>query len=118
VLVAVVLADQDEAINAGTKNRAVIEATARRAFQALVTESGGDRERLCSIVYSRFVTSRASKAVAAQYLAEVLEARVKPDGTPEDGSMLSKHLPDYLVAALRYATRSEDPASATPSGDA
>ncbi len=118
VLVAVILAERDEAINAGTKDRAVVEATARRAFQALETDSGGDRERLCSIIYSRFATGQASKAVAAQYLAEVLEARVKPDGTPEDGSTLSKHLPDYLVAALRYATRSADPAPANPSEDA
>jgi hypothetical protein len=64
------------------------------------------------------VTAQASKAVSAQYLAEVLETRVKPDGTLEDGSTLSEHLPDYLVAALRYATRSGDPAPATPSGDA
>jgi putative ATP-dependent endonuclease of OLD family len=118
VFVAVTLAAQDEAINTGAKDRTVIEAAARSDFQALQTKADGDRERLCSIIYSRFVTPQASKAVSAQYLAEILETRVKPGGTLEDGSTLSKHLPDYLVAALRYATRSGDPAPATPSGDA
>jgi putative ATP-dependent endonuclease of the OLD family len=117
VCIAVALAEQDEAINAGKKDRALIEDAARSGFQTLETESGGDREHLCSAIYSRFVTGQASKAVAAQYLAEVLEARIKPDEKREDGSTLSKHLPDYLVAALRYATRSEDTASAIPSGD-
>jgi putative ATP-dependent endonuclease of OLD family len=118
VSVAAALAERDEAINAGKMDRIAIEAAARTEFLALETQSGSDREYLCSTIYSRFVTGSASKAVAAQYLAEILEARIKADGTPEAGSTLSKFLPDYLVAALRYATRSEPPASTTPSGDA
>lgn len=117
VYVAAALAERDEAINADTKDRTLIEAEARSGFQTLQMQSGGDGERLCSTIYSRFVTGQASKAVAAQYLAEILETRVKPDGTLEDGSALSKRLPDYLVAAITYATRSEDTASAARSGD-
>jgi putative ATP-dependent endonuclease of OLD family len=117
VSVAAALAERDEAINSSKTDRIAIEATARQAFEALEKESGDDREYLCSTVYSRFVTGSASKAVAAQYLAEILEARVNANGTTEARAVLSKLLPDYLVAALRYVTRSEVSASATPSGD-
>jgi putative ATP-dependent endonuclease of OLD family len=117
VSVAAALAEQDEAINSSKTDRIAIEATARQAFEALEKESGDDREYLCSTVYSRFVTGSASKAVAAQYLAEILEARVNANGTTKARAVLSKLLPDYLVAALRYVTRSEVSASATPSGD-
>jgi putative ATP-dependent endonuclease of the OLD family len=118
VFVAATLAEQDEAINAGTKDRTAIETAARSNFRTLETQSGGDRENLCSTIYSHFVISSASKAVAAQYLAEVLEARGRSDGTPDAGFSLSNDLPEYLVAAIRYATGSEGPASATPSGSA
>ena len=108
VYVAVALAKQDKSINADTKDRCAIETAARSDFQNLQAETAGDWERLCSTIYSNLADSSASKAVAAQYLAEILEDRVGSDGTPEAGSILSKQLPDYLVAAIKYATRSED----------
>ena len=83
VFIAVALAEQDEAISAGRKNPVNIDAAALSGFQTLEVRSGGDREHLCSAIYSRFVTGTASKAVAAQYLADILNTRIKPGGTPE-----------------------------------
>jgi putative ATP-dependent endonuclease of the OLD family len=117
VFIAVELTSQDNAINAGTRDRGAAEATARSNYQELAAECGGDWDRLCSTVYSGLANG-TSKAVAAQYLAEILEDRVRSDGTPEAGSMLAKQLPDYLVAAIRWATRSGDPAGTPVPGDA
>ena len=115
VFIAMELASQDEAINAGKKDRDAVVAEARSDYQRLVADCG-DSERLCSTIYSGF-GSDTSKAVAAQYLAELLEERLMSDGTPEAGPMLAKQLPDYIVAAIRWATRSGDPAEAPPAGN-
>jgi putative ATP-dependent endonuclease of the OLD family len=112
VLVAAALAEQDQAINAGTRDRAAIESAARSDFQSLQGESGGDREKLCATIYSRFVTGSASKAVAAQYLAEVLEARSSAKAMSAASSELTDDLPEYLVAAIRYSTGSRELGSA------
>lgn len=117
MFIAIELASQDEAINTGKKDRHAVAATARSDYQGLVADCGGDSERLCATIYSGF-GSDTSKAVAAQYLAELLEDRVKSDGTPEAGPMLAKQLPDYIVAAIRWAARSENPAGTAPAENA
>jgi putative ATP-dependent endonuclease of OLD family len=59
-----------------------------------------DQELIASTVYSKFTTgTKASKAIAAQYLSAILEQTFeeKPDE-------LKSKLPQYLVSAIEYVT--------------
>lgn len=56
-------------------------------------------ETLSTYVYREFVVEKASKSIAAQYLAQLLEDEFT--GQAED---LNKVLPEYLKAALAYVT--------------
>jgi putative ATP-dependent endonuclease of OLD family len=75
---------------------------AKKRFEKLTAQKP-QKEELASKVYALFTTGiEASKAIAAQYLAERLERRVK------DGELtaetLKTCLPLYLVTAIEYAT--------------
>jgi putative ATP-dependent endonuclease of the OLD family len=72
-------------------------------FGRLEASSGSDREVLCSHVYGLFAVDGVSKAVAAQYLVEVLEAKVKRD--PAFRASIRTALPRYIVEAIDHATR-------------
>lgn len=109
MFIAMQLARRDEAINTDGTTREAVTAKARNDYRKLEKDCDGDSERLCSIIYSGFGPD-TSKAVAAQYLAELLEEHAKSDGTREAGSMLAKQLPNYIVAAIRWAADSGDPA--------
>jgi putative ATP-dependent endonuclease of OLD family len=66
--------------------------------------SGEDQDRVCSRIYSLFGSgsNKASKAIAAQYMAELLtEAVESGKTTPEN---LKQNLPDYVRDALAYVT--------------
>jgi putative ATP-dependent endonuclease of OLD family len=106
VFIAAELTRQDDAINSAT-DRATVEAAARSAYQELAAQCAGDWERLCSTVYSGLAGGTVSKAVAAQYLAEILEDRVTSGDSPEAGTVLAKQLPDYVLTAIRWATRTD-----------
>ncbi|MFW8632083.1 ATP-dependent endonuclease [Vibrio natriegens] len=59
-------------------------------------------ETIASSIYAQFVTgSKASKSIAAQYLARILEDKL---GTQE-AEEVEKLLPDYLVKAIKYVTQ-------------
>lgn len=70
----------------------------------LANEKDWDKvEVLASKVYAQFVTgSKASKSIAAQYLAQLFEDKFK-DASAEDVRM---QLPDYLVKAIDHVTPS------------
>jgi putative ATP-dependent endonuclease of OLD family len=106
---AAALARQDDAINNGKKTRDQVEAEARTAFQSLQEQYPADKESLCTVVYQPFHARTASKAVAAQYLAEILEKRFKTGETAEPGSGLAKLLPAYVTDAIKYAARVQVP---------
>jgi putative ATP-dependent endonuclease of OLD family len=74
VYVAACLAVYDDSILEGDRVRADVEADARAAFERLEKESDGDRAVLCARIYRLFHSGGASKAIAAQYLAEALDA--------------------------------------------
>jgi putative ATP-dependent endonuclease of OLD family len=105
VYTAAALARQDDAINSGKKNRDKAEAEARTAFQGLQEQHPADKESLCTVIYQPFHDRTASKAIAAQYLAEILEEKFGTGETAEPGSGLAKLLPAYLTDAIRYASR-------------
>lgn len=96
---AAALALADERIHGGkvTFEDAINECAAE--FDAI---SGLNVEALSSHVYARFEAEGASKAIAAQYLAELLENAFKKGALNADG--LCSKLPGYLVDAIGYVT--------------
>ena len=110
VYVAASLAKNDGAIVEGRKATADVEASAKTEFTQLVTSAGGDRAILCSKIYKVFHSGGASKAIAAQYLANILTAEGEKDGF--DCATFAGKLPPYIVAAIAHATRGAVPAAA------
>jgi putative ATP-dependent endonuclease of OLD family len=115
VFVAACCADQDDAINAKTKKVADVISDSLGEFAALKAKSkheeGCTAEEVLAVnVYAKFAQKGVSKAIAAQYLAERLQKKVK-DGKLM-GDELRAKLPKYLTAAIDYVTRprKEDPA--------
>jgi putative ATP-dependent endonuclease of OLD family len=106
VYVAACLAAEDDAINEGKKQRSAVAEAASAAFTALKgsakpLDGCTAEEVLASHVYAQFVKGGVSKAIAAQYLAERLSARMKDGSLTTDD--LQKRLPKYLADAIRYA---------------
>lgn len=106
------LALADDGLNAGTTNQAAVLAAADAAYQALV-DAAYDQPTLASHVYALFEAESASKAIGAQYLAELLEKEVA-DGTL-DAEGLRAQLPPYVVSAIAHVTGAFIP---PPAGDA
>ncbi|MBT8226139.1 MAG: AAA family ATPase [Dactylosporangium sp.] len=103
VYVAASLAAKDDHLTGVTKlmSREEVEAAALAEFEQMQTAAGRDNEVLCTNIYSLFASRTASKAVAAQYLAELLEKR--------NAKELRTALPAYVVEAIEYATGSPLP---------
>lgn len=98
----------DDKLNAGTVSRRRWRIRQRKRTRLLQSS----RQQRASTIYARFTVDRASKPIAAQYLADVLEKRVKA-GTlkPDD---LRKRLPSYLLNALMFVTSSFPEGDKTP----
>lgn len=112
VYVAASLALNDDPLNEEKKQRSDVEAAARTTFKEMKTATTGDCSALCSQVYQLFHSGGASKAIAAQYLAEAL---VKAgDVVGFDGATFAAKLPRYIVDAIAHVRRS---ASAPPAPD-
>ena len=95
------LALADDRLNAGTTNRAAVLATADAAHEALVN-TVDDQPTLASHVYALFEADGASKAIGAQYLAELLEKEIADGALDAEG--LRARLPPYVVAAIAHVT--------------
>lgn len=110
------LALNEEAIQDDRRTMADVLHTAAEEFKALAAKEP-NRATRAAHVYARFASEGASKAIAAQYLAELIETAVKAATlSPED---LRKRLPPYLVAAIAHVTEPFPPvgASAAPGAD-
>lgn len=109
---AAVLALADDRIHDGkvTRDDAIKERAAESsALTGLATDV------LASHVYAKFEAEGASKAIAAQYLAELLETAFKL-GTLNAEGLCSK-LPNYVVDAIGYVTSplaKPEPMASTP----
>lgn len=102
VFIAGFLAKNDDPLNGQKKNPHDVEAEAMTAFNQLCAQAGTDNEALCSHVYELFASGRASKAIAAQYLAELLTEGIgKSELSAAD---LRARLPGYLKDAIAFAT--------------
>jgi len=116
VYVAAHLAKRDEALGEAilrTDTAAegafkTLENEAKRAVEEENADGCSYEEILAAKVYAQFTKgTRASKAVAAQYLAGRLQAKqAKGDLTVED---LRARLPRYLVQAIEYVTPTRAP---------
>ncbi|MBU1188463.1 MAG: AAA family ATPase [Gammaproteobacteria bacterium] len=102
------LAKNDGAIVEEKKTTADVEAIAKMEFEQLVESAGGDRAVLCSNIYKLFHSGGASKAIAAQYLANTLSAQ--GETADFDSAGFAGKLPPYVVAAIAHATGAEIPA--------
>lgn len=96
---AAVLALADDRIHDGTVTRD--DAVKERASE-LSALAGLAPEVLASHVYAKFEAEGASKAIGAQYLAELLEEAFKK-GTLNVEGLCSK-LPEYVIDAIGYVT--------------
>lgn len=102
VWIAACLARADDRINSGTRSKSAVEKVAKRKFEKL-TAQNPQKEHLASKVYALFTTGKeASKAIAAQYLAERLMQRA--ENSELTAEALKATLPPYLVAAIEYVT--------------
>lgn len=114
VYVAAALAVNDDFLNLEKKTHAVVKAAAEVAYAELVLAAGGDHEVLCSHIYEMFSSKRASKAIAAQHLAELL-SEYAAEGTI-NGDWLSARLPAYIREAIAYATTPPPPPAIAGAG--
>ena len=101
VHIAASLARNDDPLNEARKKRDDIISEAKSGFATLKMESDNDEE-LCSRIYRAFRTGAASKAVAAQHLAEILAEKF--DKGDIDAVGLRASLPFNLIQAIEYVT--------------
>lgn len=107
VLVAVCLAEEDDAINAKRKTFDDVKAKAQEEFKETKSKSVAKDgcvvdEVLASTIYARLVRSGVSKAIVAQYLADLLKQRF--GGNKSTHPELRQRLPPYLLNAIDYVT--------------
>lgn len=105
---AATLALNEAAIQDDKKTKADVLHAADEEFKALAA-SEPDRATRAAHVYARFASEGASKAIGAQYLAELLEKTVKAATLSAED--LRKRLPPYLVAAIAHVTEPFPPAA-------
>ena len=106
VWVAARLAMKDDQIHEGNKKADEVINEAQGDFEAFDKELTA--EELASHVYALFTRGkRASKAIAAQYLAERLEKQVANGDMSAD--KLMAELPPYLLSAINYVTVARNP---------
>lgn len=97
---AAVLALADDRIQDGKVTSDDVLKERASEFSALIELAP---EKLSSHVYAKFEVERASKAISAQYLAELLEEAFKKGTLSAEG--LCSKLPEYVVDAIGYVTK-------------
>ena len=102
VHVAASLAKNDDPLNERRKTCKEVLTEAKTEFATFTAEANGDKEVLCSHIYRLFHVGSASKAIAAQYLSELLPRYCESAGI--DAAGFCKLLPAYLVNAIDYVT--------------
>lgn len=106
VWIASQLAKADASINKGTKTVLNVWKQASTDFKALA-DAAVDKEVLSSQVYKEFaVDTKASKAIAAQHLAEILERLFRMKKL--NAEQLRDTLPRYVVDAIEHVTGGPD----------
>lgn len=104
VHLAACLAMGEDKIMEGPGLRTKIEADAKTAFAELQKEANGDRTALCVRICKLFHSRGASKAIAAQYLAEMLDAAGR--SSDFDRAVFASTLPRYIQDAIAHVRSS------------
>ena len=100
--VARALAEADDKINDKKATVAEVEESAGKDYDKLAAMNL-PKEELCTFIYEPFAVSNpVSKPIAAQYLADILQAQIKGAKLTQDG--LRALLPPYLVEAIVHVT--------------
>ncbi len=102
VYIAATLAKHDDAICEGKLACANVIEEAKAEFESMTDSAGGDLDVLCSRIYKLFHSRNASKAIAAQYLANTLAEEGGKEGF--DRSTFATKLPRYIVDAIAYVS--------------
>ena len=113
VYIAAFLAKNDDPLNEERKQRHDVVTKAKEEF-VLLKSKASDHEVLCSHIYRLFHAGSASKAVAAQHLADILLKKCNQGIL--DKTKLREKLPSYLVDAIDYVTVDSQGTSASPQG--
>jgi putative ATP-dependent endonuclease of the OLD family len=105
VFIAASLSEADDAINSSKSKVSAVILDAKREFERMRTEARpiegcSVEEVLASFVYAKFGKEENSKPIAAQYLAQILESRVKKGRMT--AQQLKQRLPKYIVEAISY----------------
>lgn len=114
VFEAALLANAHDKICAGKTTEEVVIAQATKLFDALKAASGNDAELIAIKVYWHFKSKKASKAIAAQYLAMAIDKDAIKVGF--DAPTFKACLPTYVVNAIQHACGHE-PLAAIADGD-
>lgn len=109
------LALADDKIQAGKIKEEEVIADGAEELKAL-KDQGLDAATLAAHAYAKFEHEGASKAIAAQYLAERLEWAIAQKQI--DAEQLRKRLPPYVVAAIAHITRPFEAPAVDDVGDA
>jgi putative ATP-dependent endonuclease of OLD family len=107
VFVAAHLASNDEKIHTNKKKQDECENEAMNLFSDLIKNAEPKNgcsveEVMASEVYAKFARDKASKAIAAQYLSELLLRNYEERAFTSE--QLKELLPAYLVEAIEYVT--------------
>lgn len=108
------LALADDHVQEGKLSKAAALMAGHRSYKALIS-SKVDASTLATHVYAKFEAEGASKAIAAQYLAECLERLFAKGRMSADD--LRGRLPPYILEAIAHVTETFEPLAASP-GDA
>jgi putative ATP-dependent endonuclease of OLD family len=98
---AAVLAGAHDKIYDGTTTQDDVLEEAKISFAELRAASHEDDETTAINIYRLFTSQKASKAIAAQYLAAAIDIEAASDGF--DSAAFEACLPTYLVDAIKYA---------------
>jgi putative ATP-dependent endonuclease of OLD family len=109
-----VLALADDKIQAGKITEAKAIKDSVLEFKAL-KDQGLDPATMAAHAYAKFENEGASKAIAAQYLAERLERSFRSKKL--NAERLRKKLPPYVVDAIAHVTRPFEDPPADPAAD-
>ncbi len=115
VYIAACLAKNDDPLNDQKKQWDDVEADARKEFQEMESATNGNRETLCTQVYQPCHSGAASKAITAQYLAELLT--IEGEREDFDKNVFTNKLPRYIVDAITYVSQTDTNSSTSESPD-
>jgi putative ATP-dependent endonuclease of OLD family len=102
VYVAASLALNDDPINEEREQVSDVERAARASFGEIQAKTTGGNSALCAKVYRLFHSGGASKAIAAQYLAEALLRIIEQDVSGTASAKVAAKLPRYIVEAIEH----------------